>query len=319
MVVGLADVEAAREAIAGRLHRTPVFGSATLGEPNGARVFLKAELFQKTGSFKPRGVLTNLAAFTPEQRKRGVIGISAGNHAQALAWGAAAEGLDALLVMWQGASEAKIAATRAYGAEVDLESPGPTEAFDRLAEVVEQTGRTPVHPFDHPLTIAGQGTVGLELIEDVPDADVVLVPVGGGGLIAGIATAVKELRPEARVIGVEPELSPALHDALAAGNPVPVNPRSIADGLGAPFAGQYGFEIARELVESVVLLSEQEIEEGMRFLYTRAKLACEPAGAATTAALLAGKIPLQPGETVVAVVSGGNVATQTAAAILGGQ
>jgi threonine dehydratase len=318
-VVELADVEAAREAIGDRLHRTPMFSSATLSDLAGARVLLKAELFQKTGSFKPRGVLTNLAALTEEQRQRGVIGISAGNHAQALAWGAAAERIDALVVMWQGASEAKIEATRGYGAEVDLESPGPTEAFDRLAELVEQTGRTLVHPFDHPLTIAGQGTVGLELIEDVPGADVVLVPVGGGGLIAGIATAVKGLRPGARVIGVEPELSPALHDALAVGKPVPVNPRSIADGLGAPFAGAHGFEIARELVDGVVLVTEAEIEEGMRFLYARAKLACEPAGAATTGALLAGKIPLQPGETVVAVVSGGNVAAQTTAAILSGQ
>jgi threonine dehydratase len=318
-VVELADVEAAREAIGDRLHRTPMFRSATLSELAGARVFLKAELFQKTGSFKPRGVLTNLAALTEEQRQRGVIGISAGNHAQALAWGAATEGIDALLVMWQGASEAKIEATRGYGAEVDLESPGPTEAFDRLAELVEQTGRMLVHPFDHPLTIAGQGTVGLELIEDVPSADVVLVPVGGGGLIAGIATAVKAFRPSARVIGVEPELSPALHDALAAGKPVPVNPRSIADGLGAPFAGAHGLEIARGRVDGVVLVTETEIEEGMRFLYARAKLACEPAGAATTGALLAGKIPLQPGETVVAVVSGGNVAAQTTAAILSGQ
>jgi threonine dehydratase len=318
-VVELVDVEAAREAIGDRLHRTPMFSSATLSGLAGARVFLKAELFQKTGSFKPRGVLTNLAALTEEQRQRGVIGISAGNHAQALAWGAATEGIDALLVMWQGASEAKIEATRGYGAEVDLESPGPTEAFDRLAELVEQTGRTLVHPFDHPLTIAGQGTVGLELIEDVPGADLVLVPVGGGGLISGIATAVKALRPSARVIGVEPELSPALHDALAAGKPVPVNPRSIADGLGAPFAGEHGLEIARERVDGVVLVTEAEIEEGMRFLYARAKLACEPAGAATTGALLAGKIPLQPGETVVAVVSGGNVAAQTTAAILSGQ
>jgi threonine dehydratase len=317
-VVELADVEAAREAIGDRLHRTPTFSSATLSELAGAHVFVKAELFQKTGSFKPRGVLTNLAALTEEQRQRGVIGISAGNHAQALAWGAAAEGIDALLVMWQGASEAKIQATRGYGAEVDLESPGPTEAFDRLDELVEQTGRTLVHPFDHPLTIAGQGTVGLELIEAVPDADVVLVPVGGGGLISGIATAVKALRPGARVIGVEPELSPALHDALAAGKPVPVNPRSIADGLGAPFVGEHGYEVCRNHVDSVVLVTEAEIEEGMRFLYARAKLACEPAGAATTGALLAGKIPLEPGETVVAVVSGGNVATQTAAAILSG-
>jgi threonine dehydratase len=318
-VVELVDLEAARSAIGDRLHRTPTFSSATLSELAGARVFLKAELFQKTGSFKPRGVLTNLAALSEEQRARGVIGISAGNHAQALAWGAAAEGIDALLVMWQGASEAKIEATRGYGAEVDLASPGPTEAFDRLAELVEETGRTLVHPFDHPLTIAGQGTVGLELIEDVPDADVVVVPVGGAGLISGIATAVKGLEPDARVIGVEPELSPALYEALAAGKPVPVNPRSIADGLGAPFAGDFGFEICRERVDGVVLVTEAEIEEGMRFLYARAKLACEPAGAATTGALLAGKIPLAPGETVVAVVSGGNVAAQTAAAILAGQ
>jgi threonine dehydratase len=318
-VVGLADVEAAREAIGDRLHRTPTLTSRTLSELAGARVFLKAELFQKTGSFKPRGVLTNLAALTDEQRQRGVIGISAGNHAQALAWGAAAEGIDALLVMWQGASEAKIEATRGYGAEVDLASSGPTEAFDRLAELVDQTERTLVHPFDHPLTIAGQGTVGLELIEDVPDADVVVVPVGGAGLISGIATAVKGRRPAARVIGVEPELSPALYEALAAGKPVPVNPRSIADGLGAPFAGDFGFEICRERVHDVVLVTEAEIEEGMRFLYARAKLACEPAGAAATGALLAEKIPLAPGETVVAVVSGGNVAPETAVAILGGR
>ncbi len=315
-MIELADVEAAREAIGARLHRTPVFPSATLGRLTGARVFLKTELFQKTGSFKPRGVLTNLAALGDEERSRGVIGISAGNHAQALAWGAASEGIDALLVMWEGASESKIEATRGYGAEVDLTAPGPTEAFDRLEELVEQTRRTLVHPFDHPLTAAGQGTVGLELLEDVPDADVVLVPVGGGGLISGIATAVKGRRPEARVIGVEPELSPALHDALAAGRPVPVEPRSIADGLGAPFAGELAVEVGRERVDGVVLVSEEEIERGMRFLYTRAKLACEPAAGAPVGALLAGRIPLEGGETVVAVVSGGNVATETAVAIL---
>jgi threonine dehydratase len=315
-VVEFGDVEAARETIAGRLHRTPTFPSATLGDRTGARVFLKAELFQKTGSFKPRGVLTNLAALTPEERERGVIGISAGNHAQALAWGAAAEGIDALLVMWQGASEAKIAATRGYGAEVDLEAADPTEAFARLDELLERTGRTLVHPFDHPRTIAGQGTVGLELLEDVPTAETVVVPIGGGGLIAGVATAVDG---RARVVGVEPERSPAMHAALEAGEPVPVSPSSIADGLGAPFAGRHTLEIVRERVERVVLVTEAEIEEAMRFLYTRAKLACEPAGAASTAALLAGKVSLEQGETVVAVVSGGNVVSQTAAAILAGR
>lgn len=315
-MVDRADVESARAAIAGRLHRTPTFSNATLSERTGARVFLKAELFQKTGSFKPRGVLTNLAALTPDERKRGVIGISAGNHAQALAWGAVAEGIDALLVMWQGASEAKVAATRGYGAEVDLEAAGPTEAFERLDELIERTGRTLVHPFDHPRTIAGQGTVGLEILDDLPAADAVVVPIGGGGLISGVATAVAG---RARVIGVEPERSPAMHEALAAGRPVPVSPSSIADGLGAPFAGTNTLELVRERVERIVLVSEAEIEEAMRFLYARAKLACEPAGAASTAALLAGKVPLEPGETVVAVVSGGNVATETAVAILAGR
>lgn len=312
-MVELGDVEAARQAIGDRLHRTPTFPSATLGEVTGGRVFLKAELFQKTGSFKPRGVLTNLAALEAQERERGVIGISAGNHAQALAWGAAEEGLDALLVMWQGASEAKIEATRGYGATVDLEATDPTEAFARLDELVEQTGRTLVHPFDHPRTIAGQGTVGLEVLEDVPGADLLVVPIGGGGLIAGISTAVAG---HARVVGVEPESSRAMHDALDAGAPVAVDPISVADGLNAPFAGTNTLEIVRERVERVVLVTESEIEDGMRFLYARTKLACEPAGAASTAALLAGKVPLEQGETVVAVVSGGNVATATAVAIL---
>jgi threonine dehydratase len=315
-VVERADVEAARKAIGDRLHRTPTFSSATLSELTGARVSLKAELFQRTGSFKPRGVLTNLAALTPEERERGVIGISAGNHAQALAWGASVEGLDALLVMWQGASEAKIAATRGYGAVVDLESADPTEAFARLDDLIEQTGRTPVHPFDHPRTIAGQGTVGLEIVEDVPDVDVVVVPIGGGGLIAGIATAVDG---RARVVGVEPETSAAMFEAFTALEPVPVTPTSIADGLNAPFAGTNTLEIVLERVDQLVLVSEAEVEEAMRFLYTRAKLACEPAGAAATAALLAGKVELEPQERVVAVVSGGNVATDTAVAILAGR
>ena len=315
MTAGPEDVIAAREAIGGRLLRTPVFRSTTLGELAGSRVFLKAELFQKTGSFKPRGVLTNLAALGAGERARGVISISAGNHAQALAWGARSEGIDALVVMWQGVSQAKIDATREYGATVDLEATDPAGAFERLRALEEQTGRTLVHPFDHQLTIAGQGTVGLEVVEDVPEATTLLVPVGGGGLISGIALAAENRR----VIGVEPELSPALYEALAAGRPVPVTPRSIADGLSAPFAGTHCLEVCKERVAEVVLVTEDEIKAGMRFLYTRAKLACEPAAAVPVAALLAGKIPLEQGETVVAVVSGGNVAPETAVAILAGQ
>jgi threonine dehydratase len=314
--VTLDDVLRARAAIGDRLHRTPVFTSATLSERAGAAVSLKAELFQRTGSFKPRGVLTNLAALTPEEKRAGVIGISAGNHAQALAYGAALEDVDCLVVMWQGASEAKIAATRGYGADIDLAAAGPAGAFERLAELMDSTGRTLVHPFDHPLTIAGQGTVGLEIAEDVATVDVAVVPVGGGGLISGVATALKSLRPDVRVIGVEPETSTALRSALAAGGPVPVEPRSVADGLNAPFAGETCLAVCRELVESVVLVSEDEIREGFRFLYERAKLACEPAGAASTAALLAGKIPLDRGDRVAVIVSGGNVEARIASDIL---
>jgi threonine dehydratase len=314
--VSVDDVLAARAVIGGRLQRTPTFTSRTLSEQTGARVYLKAELFQRTGSFKPRGVLTNLAALTEDEKARGVIGISAGNHAAALAYGAGLEDVSALLVMWRGASEQKIEATRRYGAAVDLTATNPGEAFERLDELLETSGRTLIHPFDAPATIAGQGTVGLEIAEDVPDVDVVVVPVGGGGLVAGIAVAIKELRPTARVVGVEPELSTALHSALAAGERVEVQPRSIADGLSAPHAGRLPLEICRALGIEVVLVSEEEIREGFCFLYGRAKLACEPAGAVGVAAVLAGKVVVEPGENAAVVVSGGNVAARTASDIL---
>jgi threonine dehydratase len=315
-VVSLDDVLAARAAIGDRLHRTPLLTSATLGERIGARALLKAELFQRTGSFKPRGVLTKLASLSDDEKRRGVVGISAGNHAQALAYAAAVEGVDALVVMWRGASEQKIAAARGYGAAVDLAADGPADAFERLAEVLDETGRTLVHPFDDPLVMAGQGTVGAEIVEDGEDVGVVVCPVGGGGLVAGVATAVKGLAPHARVVAVEPETSRALTAALEAGAPVQVEPTSVADGLNAPFAGAGCLAVCQRLVDEVVLVSDAEIEAAMRFLYERAKLACEPAGAAATAALLAGKVALKADETVVSVVSGGNVAASLASAIL---
>ena len=300
------DVERAAEVIRGRLLRTPVLSCRTLG----ADVHLKAELLQRTGSFKPRGVLNNLASLSDEEKAWGVIAISAGNHAQAVAWGAAEEGLDALVVMWQGASEAKIAATRGYGAVVDLEATNPGEAFRRLDALLEETGRTLVHPFDDPRTIAGQGTVGLEILEDLPGVETIVVPIGGGGLISGIATAA---HGRARIVGVEPDTSTAMHSALEAGEQVDVTPTSIADGLNAPYAGRNTLAIVRERVDELVLVTEEQIEDGFRFLYERAKLACEPAGAAAVAAVLAGKVD---GGRTVCVVSGGNVAAQTAAAIL---
>jgi threonine dehydratase len=304
--VGRDDVERAAEVIAGRLHRTPTFSARSLGD----NLFLKAELFQRTGSFKPRGVLNRLASLTPEERAAGVISVSAGNHAQALAWGAAQEGLSSLLVMWQGADSAKVAATRAYGAEVDQHAVDPAGAFRRLEELRSATGRTFVHPFDDPLVLAGQGTVGLEIVEDVPEVDTVVVPVGGGGLVGGIAAA---CAPGIRVVAVEPEASRALHAALDAGEPVAVEPRSLADALNAPFAGKLPVAICGALEVEVVLVSEDEIAEALRLLYARAKLACEPGAAAGVAAVLAGKVK---GGVTACVVSGGNVAAATAAGIL---
>src|SRR5919197_2126467 len=216
-LLSLDDVYRARERIAGRLHRTPLLSSRTLSEAVGADVHLKAELFQRTGSFKPRGVLNKLSTLSEEEKRRGVISISAGNHAQALAYAAAVEEIDALVVMWETASPMKIAAARGYGATIDTEAPDIPAAFERLDQLIETTGRTLVHPYDDPFVMAGQGTVGLEILEDLPEADVVLVQVGGGGLVSGIATAVKGGRADTRVIAVEPERSRALHESLKAG------------------------------------------------------------------------------------------------------
>jgi threonine dehydratase len=307
--VARADVEQAAQTIAGRLHRTPTLSCRALGP----HAYLKAELLQRTGSFKPRGVLTKLASLTPAEKARGVIAASAGNHAAALAFGAALEDVDALVVMYQGASEVKLRAAQGYGAQIDLEATGPGDVFERLAELERTTGRVLVHPFDDPLVVAGQGTVGLEILEDAPGVETIVVPCGGGGLFAGIAAAA--VAAGVRVVPVEPEGSRALHAAVEAGKSVRVDARTAADGLNAPFAGEIALSVCSALAIEPVLVTEDEIAEAFRFLYQRAKLACEPAGAAAVAAVLAGKAG---GGRTVCVVSGGNVAAQTAAGILAG-
>ena len=315
-LLSLDDVHRARERIGGRLHRTPLLSSRTMSEQTGLDVRFKAELLQRTGSFKPRGVLNKLATLTDEEKGRGVISISAGNHAQALAYASGVEGIDALVVMWETASPMKISAARGYGATIDTEAPDIPAAFERLEELIQTTGRTLVHPYDDPLVMAGQGTVGVEMLEDMPDADVVLVQVGGGGLVSGIATAVKGMKPEIRVVAVEPERSPALHESLKAGEPVTVDAKSIADGLNGPYAGENCVTVCTDLGVESVLVTEAALEEAFRFMYGRMKLACEVAGAATAAALMSGAVKIDKGQKVAAVVSGGNVAPKTAAAIL---
>jgi threonine dehydratase len=302
-----ADVEHARTVLDGRVRRTPTFDSSVLG------VSLKAELFQETGSFKARGALNRLLALTPEERVRGVVTWSAGNHAQAVAWAAAQAGVDCLVEMWQSASPFKVEATRGHGATVDLTPPDPAAAYDRVLEIVEEQGRFFVHPHSDPLVVAGHGTAALELLEDVPELETVVVGTGGGGLISGVVAA---LDGRARVVGVAPEQAQAFPAGLAAGHSVRVETKTIADGLAPPFAGDLPLEICRGKVETV-LVTEDEIAAGMRFLYSNAKLACEPAGAAAAGAVLAGKV--EPGRGVAVIVSGGNVDPTRAAAILRGQ
>ena len=300
------DVEAARERIAGRVVRTPTLWS-------GGGVWLKAELLQTTGSFKARGALNRVLSLNEEEKRRGVVTWSAGNHAQAVAWAARAEGVDCVVEMWESASAFKIERTRAYGATVDLSPPDPSAAYDRALELVEREGRVFVHPHSDPLVVAGHGTLALEVLEDLPELETVVVGVGGGGLVCGIVAA---LDGRARVIAVEPERSPAFSAGLEAGRSVPVGTDTIADGLAPPFAGDLPLELCRGRVETV-LVTEEEIANGMRFLYAQAKLACEPAGAAALGAVLAGKA--ETGPNVAVIVSGGNVEAHRAAAILDGQ
>jgi threonine dehydratase len=310
------DIESAARRIRDRIHRTPVLSSTALDDRTGAPVLLKAELFQRTGSFKVRGSLNKVDSLTEDERRRGVISISAGNHAQAIAYACAKTGIDCLVLMWRFTSPLKVEATRGYGATVDLDSADPDEAYARLNGLIGETGRTLVHPFDDPAVIAGQGTLGLEVCEQVPDVDAVLVSTSGGGLTAGVATAVKALRRSARVIAIQAAATATLPAALEAGQSVRIEQRpTIADALTAPYLGRHCFEACRDLVDEVVVLEEEELAEGLRFLYSRAKLACEVAGAAPVAAMLAGKVDLE-GAKAVAVISGGNIAADAAARVL---
>ena len=315
----LIPLEAIREAAArtrSQLHRTPVFTSRSLGERAGVNLHLKCESFQKTGSFKPRGALNIVLSMAPERRARGLITVSAGNHAQAVAWAARAAGVPCTVVMPVDAPRSKIDAVRGYGASIVSHDDRAT-LFDRLHEEEARSGATFVHPFDDPVGLAGAGTVGLEIVEQVPDVDCVVVAIGGGGLMAGVASAVKALKPRCRLIGVELEAGPGMTPALAAGKPIPVpRPSSIADGLTPPFVGAIPLQVAQEALDELVLVTEAEIVEAMRSLIVRAKLYVEGAGAAATAALLAGKARPPAGAVVVSIVSGGNVDPERALAAI---
>jgi len=315
----LDDCRAAARTIAARILRTPVFSSRSLSERIGQEAWLKAELFQRTGSFKFRGATNRVASMGTGERAAGAVTVSAGNHAQAAALACAQAGVDLVVFMPRSASAAKVAATRGYGATVDLESADGAEGFARMHAFASQTGRVVLHPFDDPRVIAGASTVGLELCEQIARPGAVLVPASGGGLLAGVAIAVKELAPSCRVVAVAPAATATLaaspHGARAASGIGP--PRgTIADALTAPHIGELNLRIATERVDEVVHVSEEQIAAGLRFIYARAKLACEAGAAVGVAALLAGRVSALGDGPVVAVVSGGNITPQAAAALL---
>jgi len=306
-MIDLDDIRAARDRIEQRVHRTPLLRSTTLGTQTGTRLWIKAEAFQKTGSFKVRGVFNRISRMGPEERGRGLITISAGNHAQAVAYAACVEGVHATVVMPSGASPAKVEASRAYGADVVLHG-DVFAAFARMEELRAEHGYTLLHPFDDEAVIAGHGSVGLEILEDLPDVDVVLVPVGGGGLISGIAAAIKLQRPLVRIVGVEPEGAATMRAALDADRVVRLDRIvTIADGLAPPSAGEVTLAHVRAFVDDVVTVTDPEIVRAMSLIMTRTKLFVEPSGAAGLAALLSGRISTSPDQRVVVVASGGNI------------
>jgi threonine dehydratase len=303
-LVSLPDLLAARRVIGDRLLRTPLMPSLALSEQAGARVSLKLELFQHTGSFKPRGVLNALDALPPDERSRGVISISAGNHAQALAWAATAIGVSSTIVMPATAVPAKVARTRAVGGEVIQTA---DDLLTTMRRVQEERGLSFVPPFDDPAIIAGAGTLGLEIAEDRPDVGLVVVGCGGGGLLSGVAAAIRATCPKARVVGVEPAGADAMRQSLASGQPVRLTRlETIADGLAAPFAGAHTLAHVQAFVAEMIAVTDDDILDAMRFLMRHARILPEPAGAAAAAALLQRSVNVQPDEQVVVVVSGGN-------------
>ncbi|MEQ8331140.1 MAG: threonine/serine dehydratase [Longimicrobiales bacterium] len=299
--------EDARARIAGSVHRTPLLRSRTLSEMVGAPVYLKCENLQKTGAFKVRGALHRMLRLTDEERARGVVTISAGNHAQAVAWAATAAGVASVVVMPEGASRTKVAASRGYGAEVILHGTA-AQAFERAFALADERGLRFVHPFDDEEVVAGHGSCALEILEDRPDVGAIVVPVGGGGLISGIAAATAVVRPGVAVWGVEPDGAAAMTASLAAGKAVHLDRvETVADGLGAPMAGVLNHRLVADHTTGVVTVDDASIVRALRVLLERTKLLVEPGGAAGLAALLEGRIPLAADAPVVVVLSGGNV------------
>lgn len=302
------DVRAARARIAGHVHRTPVLTSRQLDALTGARLFFKCELFQRVGAFKARGAFSRLTLLTAAERAAGVVAFSSGNHAQAVALAARELGVAATIVMPRDAPAAKVAATRGYGARVLLYDRAEESREEIARRIVEEEGAVLVPPFDDDRVIAGQGTLGLELLEEVPELEVVVTPCGGGGLLSGVAVAARGLAPAIRLWGVEPEEGDDMRRSLAAGEPVSIPvPNTIADALQTTRPAERTLAIVGALCEGIVTASDLELRRAMALLASRLKLVVEPGGAAAFAALLHGRVPGVEGRRVGVVLSGGNI------------
>lgn len=303
----LEDVYAARDRLSSLLPRTPLFTANALGKMTHTTLRLKAENLQRTGAFKARGALNAVLRLSPEQKSHGVVTFSAGNHGQALAFAATTSGVSCTVFMAQNAVPAKVEAIRGYGAEIRF-GPDIGVAFEAMETFRQETGATFVSPFAHPDVIAGQGTVMLEILDEFPEVEQVIVPVGGGGLLCGTALVAKTLRPDIRIVGVEPEGSTAVLQGLRAGQPVRIaRNETIADGLSAPFTGEMVIALATQYVDDMITLTDDEIAKALVLVLSRTKLLVEPAGAASVAALLTGKAAVPHGANTVAILSGGNV------------
>jgi len=305
--VQLSDIQAAAARIRGIIHRTPVLTSRSFDALVGVQVFFKCENYQRGGAFKFRGASNFIRSMPKDQLGRGVVTYSSGNHAQAVAIAAASVGATATIVMPTDAPKSKVAATRGYGAKIIFYDRSTQDRETVGKQVTEELGATLVPPYDHPWTIAGQGTAALELLEEVPDLDALVVPVGGGGLISGCSIAATALRPGIRIFGVEPDDGNDTFLSLQAGQRTEIPPpQTIADGLRAAKPGALTFPIVQKLVEAIVLVSDDAIRQAMKFMLTRMKTLVEPSGAVPAAALLQHKLPNEP-KRIGAIVSGGNV------------
>lgn len=306
--VTLSDIQAARRALRDVITATPLLPAERLSAELGARIFFKAENTQRSGSFKIRGAYNTISRLSPEERARGVVAPSAGNHAQGVALAARLLGVEATIVMPERAPLTKVVATRRLGANVVLHGTSFDDAGAEARRLQEERGLTPVHAFDHPRVIAGQGTIGLELAEALPDLKLLVVPIGGGGLISGIAIALKALCPDVRIVGVQAAGCAPVAGSLAAGRPVAVSHvRTIADGIAVKRPGELTLPVIRELVDDVVTVDDDEIVLAIAYVVQNSRLVVEGAGAAGVAALLAGKVGLRPGDLAATVLCGGNI------------